>query len=498
VYVVMTMHTRLIETLEAAFHPRAIAVVGASPNPPAYGYLFVNYLLQQGYQGHIYPVHLKEKTILGLKVYPSISDIPEPVDYLICCISGMKVPDMLAQCSERGVKVVHLCTARLAETGRKEGQELEAQILERARKSGVRLIGPNCMGLYYPQQGIAFAYDLPREPGKVGAIFQSAGLSHKLVRYGSLHGIRFSKVISYGNALDINESDLFDYLSQDNETEIIAAYIEGVKDGERFFTTLRNVALQKPTIVLKGGRGKSGAKSAASHTAAIAGSRSTWEAAIKQAGAIPAQNLDEFIDLITSFYFLPPIMGRRVGVIGGGGGCSVLGADECEEAGLEVIPLPSEIRDRLRETQPLVWDWIGNPADASIMEIDVNLEEIRWLMAQSPHFDFLICNITVDAPYDQDSWKALIEREVDSIIEITKQGLKPITVALTAGLLSSEHFQDWRWNFLAEQRQRLLSAGLPIYSSIAQAASAINKLVDYYQRIGTASSENLLQSVPKQ
>ena len=183
-----------------------------------------------------------------------------------------------------------------------------------------------------------------------------------------------------------------------------------------------------------------------------------------------------------AFRFLPPILGNRVGVAGGGGGKSVLSADACEEAGLKLPPLPEQVRKELKKVAPHLWDWMGNPADRSIMQgTSVNTGSILRMMAQSPVFDFLIVNLTEDAPFDRTSMVKLLGKETEDIIRVSKEESKPVIAVLGAGEFSGHHLQDWRWRLLAEQRQRLVEACIPVFSSITRATDSISRLVDYYR-----------------
>jgi len=377
-------------TLEEILHPQSIAITGASNNPANQGYNYTRHLQSYGFRGKIYPVNPKYPEILGLKCYPSLKDIPGTIDYVISCVPAGEVIGMLDECSQKGVKGVGLFTARFSETGHADAAELEQAVLRRARQWGIRLIGPNGMGLYYPREGISFAYDFPTEPGSVGLASQTGGGSATFVPLAALRGIRYSKVFSYGNALDFNECDYLEYFSQDPETKVILMYVEGVKDGKRFFNVLRNATKTKPVGILKGGRGKSGVRAVASHTASLAGSMKVWETLISQAGAIFVQDFDEMVDLAVSFYFLPKILGASVAIGGGGGGPSVLAADVSEEAGLDVIPLPAEIHEELRARGNPMWDWIGNPADLSILGGSISSTELFSMMARNPNFDLLM------------------------------------------------------------------------------------------------------------
>jgi acyl-CoA synthetase (NDP forming) len=340
------------------------------------------------------------------------------------------------------------------------------------------------MGIYYPRGRMANGYNLPREAGNIGAVFQSGGSSTMLIRYAELRGLRFSKVISYGNALDIDESDFLNYLAKDDETDVIAAYFEGVKDGRKFLNALSDAARAKPVIAIKGGRGIAGAKAVTSHTAAIAGSMSVWETVFKKAGVIPAQDLSELVDLLVAFSFLPPIMGYRVGIMSAGGGLSVMSADICEEAGLKVPPMPAKIREELKIKAPEIWDWIGNPIDISIMgAVSVGfaeiLKELPRLMAGSPNFDFLIGEFSDDNPFLTELWKGLAAGQTEMFINLYNKKLKPMIAVVQSEAATSDLPSYERWKILAEQRARYAGARIPTYSTVAEAARAVRKFIDY-------------------
>jgi len=474
------------EQLDIAFHPHSIAVLGTSGNPLSLGYNFLAHLVNYGYQGRIYPVTPKWEEILGCPVYPSLTDIPDSVDYVICCLPAARIPDFLRECPGKGVRVVHLFTGRFSETGQAEAAEQEQALLRLARELGIRLIGPNCMGIYHPAERIAFGYDFPTEPGRLGMFFQSGATCTEFIYYTSIRGIRFSKVVSYGNALDIDESDLMAYLCQDKDTDVITSYIEGIKDGRKFFETLGQTARKKPVILLKAGRGKVGAEAAASHTAAMAGSLKIWEAAIKQSGAIHAGSLSDMIELAVSFYCLPPIHSTRVGVVGGGGGQSVLSADEWEEAGFDVAPLTQDMEEMIRQTMPeLWWGWIKNPVDVSLLPVDAVSaglnSRIMKMMCQSDHFDLVVVNIGVGGPFDKAIFTEYLRNNVEEIIQVAKMNTKPLVVVLDTGAMGPKEFDNERWKSIAEASSKLIDAGIPVYPSSGQAAASIIRLIRYYQ-----------------
>jgi acyl-CoA synthetase (NDP forming) len=469
-------------SLGRLFSPSSVAIVGASLNPFSGGYQFTRFLIDHGFQGKLYPVNPTSSEILGLKVYPRLTEIPESsVDYVISCIPAEGVLSVLEDCGKKNVKLVHLFTARLKETGRDKETKLQGEILEKARRLGIRILGPNCMGIYYPKLGLSFNHELPRESGPVGGFFQSGGGAGEFVRYAALRGVRFSKVISYGNASDIDEVELLNYFASDDETKVIVSYIEGVKDGRKFARALAQAAKKKPVIILKGGRGKTGAKLALSHTASLAGSINVWQAALKQYGAVMVSNFQELIDQVVAFTFLPPITGRRVIVAGGGGGKSMVSADVWEEEGFELPELSVEFRKKLKEKVPELWDWVRNPIDASLFQgtpvVDINL--LEWL-SNEDGFDIFVANLTQDDPLPNDIWeKVLAANFLQSVMAIKKNG-KPIVCVIETAEIGLAEMESWKWRAIAETRRQIIDQGLAVFPSPEGAAKAIRKLVDYW------------------
>lgn len=462
--------------LEVILHPKSIAVVGASDT--GRGGRFLTPLQEQGYKGHIYPVNPKYSVVCGLPAYPKVRDIPGPVDYVISSIPAPQILDLVEDCGQKGVKGLHLFTARFSETGRKEAADLEMEILKRARKYGLRIIGPNCMGVYYPREGIAFNSGMPSESGKVALISQSGQVVGEIVSFAGQQGVRFSKAISYGNALDFNECDFLEYFAQDQETEIILMYIEGVRDAHRFPASLRQAAAAKPVLIVKGGRGQAGNRATVSHTASMAGSQQIWEAVVRQARAISVKNLEDMLDLAMTFNFLPPATGRKLAVLGGSGGSSVLAADQCEEAGLEVIPFPRDIREELRTANNPIWDWIGNPADFSISMGDHNaVFQIGKLMVEHPAFDVIMT--FVHGPWGRRTKDFSIE---DHLLQykFAIQSAKP-TVFVYQELRGQEKDDPELDRIRLEIKEKLIEKNLAVYPTINRAARALSGFVGYYE-----------------
>jgi acyl-CoA synthetase (NDP forming) len=473
-----TVPSNVAAEIEAIFHPRSIAVVGASANPDTPGYDYLHALQEFGYGGSIYPVNPHAEEILGLPAYPSLRDAPGEVDYVISCIPAAAVLDLVDDCARKGARALQLFTARFSETGRQEGAELERRLAERARKTGVRLIGPNCMGLLYPRQGISFRADMPREPGSVGFLSQSGNLLYELAYSGGPRGLRFSKAVSYGNGLDLNEADFLEYFAGDGETTAVGAYVEGVRDGRRFLATLRRAAAEKPVVVLKGGRTASGGRAAASHTAALAGQRDVWNAAVAQAGALAVGTVEELIDMLIAFARMRPGSGRRLGMVGGGGGRSVLTADLCEELGLSVPPLPEDVERRMAERAPDLAGWVTNPVDQSILAgSGVGGTQVLAWMDESDGIDLLVANVGEAWALGRPNAEALLARIPERFTEVGRRTGKPL-----AAVIGPADYADERtWRLVSEAREVLVAAGLAVFPSVERAVRALARYVEYWE-----------------
>jgi len=241
--------------LNFVFNPKSVAVAGVSPSRgyDAMAETYVRALIECKFNGPIYPINPKGGELKGLKVYPNVKDVPDSLDYVISCIPAAAVPQLIKDCAAKGVKTVQFFTSGFSENGTEEGRRLEAEVCDLARRGGIRLIGPNCMGVYCPKAGLSYAPDYPTESGPVSFMCQSGGNAIYFTRYAAQRGVRFSKLISFGNAADINENELMEYFTADPETEIIAAYIEGFKNGRCFSQAVRKAAAVKPVIIMKGG-----------------------------------------------------------------------------------------------------------------------------------------------------------------------------------------------------------------------------------------------------
>ena len=311
----------------------------------------------------------------------------------------------------------------------------------------------------------------------MGLISQSGSVAYELIETATTKGMYYSKGISYGNAVDFNECDYLEYFAQDPETKLIVMYIEGVRDGKKFLEILRKTTIKKPVIILKGGRGKSGTRAAASHTASLAGSMEVWNTAMKQAGAISVAHIEELLDVAAAFYFLQPAYGNHAGVAGGGGGESVLAADLCEEAGLDVIPLPDEIRAELRKQNRPIWDWVTNPVDFSIAMEDAVSGYITKMMVNNHNFDLSIIFIDPKAHLQLVSNDALLN---DFPLDDLK--VKPLFVVLLDRGRSMKDTAGETNKIYIDLNTKLIEKRIPTYPTIARAANAAVKMINYYKK----------------
>ena len=466
------------DELAALFRPQSIAVVGASANQRSQGYEFVQGLVEFGYPGAVYPVNPKLSELLGLKAYARLEDIPGPVDFVISAVPAGAALEVVEGAKAKQAKLIHFFTARFSETGRADAAELERELSRRTKEAGIRVIGPNCMGLYYPRGKITFEPHFKFEPGNVGFLTQSGSHAYRVIGRGTERGLRFSKVISYGNGIDLNEADFLCHFAEDPETEVIAAYVEGVHDGRRFLGALRHAASKKPVVVLKGGRTTAGRAAAASHTAALASQQAVWRAAVRQAGALEVSSLNDLIDMLVAFRSAGPASGPRVAVLGGAGGETVESADLCNEAGLDVAPIPSDIREALREKLPHSWDWVGNPIDASILTWGrFEAADVLQMMVASPAYDLVIANVRglewVAA--EEEGGGAVFRGAIELLKRLGKENGKAAMLVMG----DPEAREEWRRDLALHARRELAAAGVAIYPDMDRAARAMGRYVRY-------------------
>ncbi len=447
--------------LDPIFHPRSVALIGASGKPGKIGRVLMDRFLDTGFE-KFYPVNPGETEILGVRAFRTVSEIEGPVDLAIVLTPTDAVLPAVRDCAAKGgVRAIVIITSGFAEAGEK-GRVAQQELVRIARESGARIIGPNCVGIYSPASKLAFPLGAGKIAGSVGVVSQSGFFADYLTLTATGNGVNFSKAISCGNESDLTVTDFLEYLGEDPETEMIVSYLEGIADGRRFYNVAKEVSKKKPIILWKGGTTKAGARAAVSHTGALAGSRRVWEGALRQAGIISVAGFEEALDCLYAFHLQPLPKGRRVGIISGPGGTAVGTTDRCLELGLDVPQFSHQTIEKLRKTMPLIGGSVNNPIDlslASMVAPHVHRDALR-IVAEDENIDMLLLIAVVGG-----------ERLRDHILEAMEKikTIKPLAVTLMAGNMQS----------LAKDFPLFLTSGMSAYTDAVRAAKALARLSEY-------------------
>ena len=351
----------LREEFKSLFEPKSVAVIGASNNVTKWGYSTLNSILQM-YKGKTYAVNHKVPEVLGLPAYDTIKDVPGPVELAVIVVPAEVVPSVMKDCVEKGVKASVIISAGFAETG-PEGKALQDEVLRIARQGGIRLVGPNCMGMWSAAVNLpAFMFPMTIMDGPLALVSQGGNIGAALVADAYSRGIGFRQYVSCGCTADIQIEDYIEYLGDDDSVKVILVYIEGLTDGNRFVEKVKQVTLQKPVIALKPGKTAAAALAISSHSGSMSGQDTVYEAAFKKAGVLRVENTLQMLDLAIALLIQPLPKGRNVAIITPGGSYGVMCADACALQGLNVMQLPAEIIQVFNGMFPDRWSK-GNPVD---------------------------------------------------------------------------------------------------------------------------------------
>lgn len=467
------MKPSLLKALDRVFNPRSIAVFGDSAK---YGFVWLNSLKQ--FKGKRYAIQLNKDgapaiRALGAEFYTSILDVPEPVDYAIVAVPRKAVPQVLSECMEKQVGGVAIFAAGFAELD-EEGAALQKSIADMAGRSNTLVLGPNCMGIYRPDLGLRFDPSQPvGRAGEVGFISQSGFHTATMTVTAAQHGLETNKAVSIGNGALVEAADFLEYFSMDPGITMISAYIEGVRDGVRFLKAAREAAWRKPLLIWKGGRTPSGQRAAASHTGALATNQAIWNTAIRQAGAVQVESMDEIIDTMRMFQQVKPPKGNRLGLLASAGGQSVVIDDAFAEQGLEV-PMLSEASYR---QMGAFFDPIGgsyqNPIDLSrnFYSVDV-LEHVLRILIQDDHIDAIALELSLHLLERRKlEGKRLRDQVLDLVACFRKECPKPFFTIITSAYLEREAL---------DLRDELTKRGVATFPSFQRAAKAYRLAWDYY------------------
>ena len=447
--------------LETLLYPKAIAVIGASRNPGKVGYAVLANLINNGFKGPIVPVNLDADEILGLKCYKSLGEYKDPIDLSIIMVGGKYVKDALQSSIKAGAKSVIVITAGFKEVGA-AGAKAEQELVAICRAGGVRMVGPNCLGVLNTDHHMnaTFAPSVP-PPGKISVISQSGALCVAILDWAAEQKLGLGKVISFGNKADLNEVDFIQTLAEDKETKVIVGYLESIKEGNKFLRIAEQAASIKPVVILKVGVTQAGAKAASSHTGSLAGADMAYGAAFKRAGVIRAESFEALFDYATAFAMQPLPNGERVAVITNAGGPGIMAADAAESSGLKMVSPSKESDAKLRAFMPAAGAF-GNPIDV-IGDADPD----RYVKA----FEVMQDDETIDA----------------IVVVVTPQNMtKPLELAEKLGAASRRGGSKkpmlavfMGGTEVAAAREKLMALGIPNYPSPDRAVTALRAMCDY-------------------
>jgi len=486
-----------MDPIEVIFNPETVAVVGASNDLTKWGAGIFARVLNSPSVKRLYPVNKNQTVVQGVRSYPSVRDLPEPVDFVAIVIPYPDVPKVIEDCAAKGVKAILIITAGLGETG-EEGVRLEREIVGLASRAGIRMVGPNCMGHFNGINGFStLRMSFPIEKGTIGVISQSGGFAMHILMSGLEMGAGFSKFVSVGNEADLHFEDFLEYMAKDPDTKVITGYIEGLRKGREFFRLARETTRKKPIVVVKVGRTEAGARAARSHTSAIAGEDLVYDAAFKQAGVLRVDTVEELFDIASALLRQPLPRGNRVGIITSGGGFGCVTSDACERLGLKVAPLSPETIQKLNKILPDRWPH-ANPVDTVATGMAMITYDCIWPLIEDPNLDavLIIGGIgmsTMFPRFGADHIKSVMQQAdnpqslmdfaqgmfsvfekqeldgLDKLVEYMDRYKKPVIISshITQATRNSPVFQKLRDN------------GLMMYETPERAAAVAAHLVQY-------------------
>ena len=463
---------------EALINPKVCVLVGASNNPATEGYRFLEGWLANEYSGRIYPVNPKYDEILGVRTYPDIREIPEEetIDYALIAVPAEKVPLEIQKCIERGVKFAVIFSSGFSEIG---NYQLENEILDIA-KGKLRILGPNCIGVYSTEVRLGYFKDQPIvAEGNVSFVSQSGGMTRNFIWTGFSRGFHVRATISIGNTIDISTSEVFDYFAQDPKTQIIAAYLESVKEGPEFFRLLKTITPCKPVVIMKCGRTPKGRIAAQSHTGAIAGSYEIFAAMVKQAGGIIVENMEELTDVVLGLKTLKDCLplGKNIAIINTGGGIAVEMTDICESNGFSIADLEDSTRRSLENILPPINVIVKNPIDLGALGFDPEvLGKVINLVSQDSHIHTILLHHEVDRFHQLN--KRFQVPDIGKIyvktLQESRNPTKPIVAILPRGWELLDNFTNYQ-----NYQNELLNIRIPNYPTTSRAIFTLMKLLQY-------------------
>ncbi|MCC6032492.1 MAG: CoA-binding protein [Desulfurococcaceae archaeon] len=371
------------------FEPESVAVIGASRDPSKTGHVILKNIVEGGYKGRIYPINPSANEILGLKCYKSVLEVPENIDLAVVVVPARLVPSVIDELGVKKVKAAVIISGGFRETGTQEGRRLEEELKNKAISNNVRVLGPNCQGVNNPHVGLCASWPLIRSRGPLAIVSQSGTIAAAFELWAEEEGIGVSKMAALGNKIDVDETDLLEYLRDDAETRAIAMYIESIRDGRRFLRVATETSLKKPVVVLKSGRTPSGVRAVASHTGSLAGSYAIYYSAFRKAGIAVADTIEELYDIAKGLALLPRTDGERIQIVTSSGGSGIVSVDYAEMLGLRLASLEESSRESLRSELP-THCIVGNPLDLTGDADAERYDKVLKVLVKDPNIDVIL------------------------------------------------------------------------------------------------------------
>ncbi|MEM5812094.1 MAG: CoA-binding protein [Candidatus Aenigmatarchaeota archaeon] len=451
--------------LDYFFNPKSVAIIGASRDPKKIGHVIFRNFVEGKFSGKIFPINPNAEELFGHKCHPTVLEVGEKIDLAVITVPAPIVPNVLEECGKKKIPAAIIISGGFKEIG---NTELENEVSRILKKYRMRAIGPNCIGVYDPYSNVD-TFFLPRYKlerpgcGKIAFISQSGALGSVILDWMAMKGYKISKFISYGNATDVDEADLIEYLAQDRETEVICAYFEGVKEGRKFYEIARKVSHKKPIIVLKGGTTEEGTEAVASHTGSLAGTSEIYSTAFRQAGLIQATDLEQVFDFARVLSTQPVPKGDRVQIITDGGGYGVMTTDWLIKNNLKLAKMKQENINKIKNACPphaIIKNPIDLTGDASTDRYKIAIETAM----EDPNVDMVAVIILFQIP-------TLTPDIVDVVSAISERKQKPLIVIAAGG------------RYTEVLKKSLEDFGVPCFSYPERAAESLRALYEQGTRV---------------
>ena len=458
------------------FNPRAIAIVGVSKGTGWGGSHYLEALKEYKYPGPIYPVNPKYEgeEIQGVKVYGSISSLPDdiPIDLGIIAVPAKFTPQIIEDLGKKGALFAHIFSSGYSELG-DDGKLLEQQLLEKAKKTHIRILGPNCMGVYNPKSRIGFSHRLPMVNGPVAFVSQSGGNAHRVAFAGIMKGYNFSKIVSLGNQIDLDLVDFLNYFRADPDTKVISMYIENIKrSGNEFVKQLKETTKKKPVVIWKGGKLEAGHSAVKSHTGGLAGNIKLWKSMARQTGVILVNNFVELIEMIQTYLYCKIPSNLGTALITGGGGPAVELTDECEAFGLKVPKITEKAQMMIKEFIPEVNSILSNPLEFGANGGPENMAKVMRILDKEIHISSIMITYNPE-------WYSSEDLNLEEIVKNFANSISPDSNKNIISIHNSSRARKESIDIINEFYAKTLENGIIVYDSAQAAARCIHRLWSY-------------------